>query len=59
MESSNNAAPVVQMEKVNEQNVNEVKVLRREVKENKNDGAKSKKGSKNDGGSFFSLLSWR
>ncbi|EJW86298.1 endothelial-monocyte activating polypeptide II [Wuchereria bancrofti] len=48
VENNNDLTPSVQMEKSNEQNMNEVKTLRKEVKD-RNEGAKSKKGgSKND-----------
>nr|CRZ24874.1 BMA-MARS-1 [Brugia malayi] len=48
VKTNNDLTPSVQMEKSNEQNVNEVRILRKEVKD-RNESAKSKKeGSKNE-----------
>uniref|UniRef100_A0A1I7V8K4 Methionine--tRNA ligase, cytoplasmic n=1 Tax=Loa loa TaxID=7209 RepID=A0A1I7V8K4_LOALO len=47
--SSSDTIPVVQMEKANEKDMNEVEALQREVKTKRNEDTKSKKGSKSDG----------
>ncbi|CAG9538556.1 unnamed protein product [Cercopithifilaria johnstoni] len=49
-EDCNDTTPLTQTEKMNKQNVNEVKALRSEVKKNKNEDTKSKKGGSENNG---------